>query len=90
MLPDEEKVSRNVGARLAQIADDADELSLLWVNNCGTTALLDRIAILRGELDQTKKAVLEHHVDLCAAEAKEGKPIGQVVARLKRLVDRSL
>ena len=90
MLSDEEKVNRNVGARLAQIADDADELSLLWVNNCGANALLDRIATICRELDQTKKAVLEHHFDLCAAEAEEGKPIEQVVVRLKRLVDRSV
>ena len=90
MRSEDEKVNRNVGARLAQIADDADELSLLWVNNCGTDAMLDRIAALRGELDQAKLVVLAHHVDLCVAGAEEGKPIGQVIARLKRLVDRSV
>ena len=90
MLSAKEKVSRDVGVLLTQIADDADELSLLWVGNCGIDAMFDHIAALRGELDQAKQVVLEHHVDLCAAEAEEGKSIGQIVGRLKRLVDHSV
>ena len=84
------EVSRNVEAHLVQIAEDANQLNLLWIDNCDTSLLLDHLAALRLELSQIQIAVLEHCIDQCALEADAGKPEKQIAARLKRLMEFSV
>ena len=84
------EVRRNVEAHLVQIAEDANQLNLLWIDNCDTSLLPDHLAALRLELSQIQTAVLERCIDQCVLEADAGKPEKQIAARLKRLTEFSV
>lgn len=43
---------QNVEAHLVQVAEDTNQLHLLWIDNCDTSLLLDHLAALRLELSQ--------------------------------------
>lgn len=77
-----------VGKRLARISGHAASLKRFWDEGRECEELLTQISAVRAALEQVGRVVLEHHIDHCVREAVEKGNPDEVIADLKKALDR--
>jgi DNA-binding FrmR family transcriptional regulator len=77
-----------IAKRLARVAGHAQSLKRFWAEGRDGEDMLTQIAAVRAALDQTGKAILQHHIELCVAKAVEQGNADEAIQELKAALNR--